>query len=113
VSPSGTGKPPSNLDIALDRTSEVDGGQAREAKELAVRLSLDRPQSPSVALNVRLDPLVDHGVALLWPEERGEVPHDLRVAVQVGERLTIMVMPAPEPQALGLNRDAHSTSSQR
>jgi hypothetical protein len=44
---------------------------------------------------------LDHGAALLFRDEAGEVLHDARVVVDRDERCEVLVLPLAKPQPRG------------
>lgn len=96
---------PADLHRRHERRIEPGHSETCQSGERAGLTDLDRPHPEPPALEMHLDPLHE-GVALGAAEGCREQLHDDRVAVERGERLEILLPPAPKHQALRLQNRA-------
>ena len=103
-SPGRPGQPPADLHRRRERSVEGDRPEAGEPDEGGAADHLERPEPPSVPVEVSGDPL-DERVALGPGEPGGEVGHDLRVGVHGRERDPVAGSPGAQPEAGGADLD--------
>jgi hypothetical protein len=72
--------------------------QTGESEESTIRQPLDGPQPEPVSRPAGHEP-IDELVARHTRQRRDEVLHDLRVGIQGGERVEVLVVPLAEAQA--------------